>query len=194
MQRTYDGSFDIRISISFARLVLNWVAAWRRQRAGQGWTETKKRRGDEDVKENRGTLLVMTNAGLVKQKRGWGTLAPVSGPGPGLASLWQPPASAPVCEAFFSRGAENPHQTAHSGLERADTLLFVVLWESMLLAWIYECVESAEETWENKDGLKNRAERLTVSGRFLSLSSSLSKHWVRMLFSDMHMTCRRAQI
>lgn len=26
MQRTYDGSFDIRISINFARLVLNWVA------------------------------------------------------------------------------------------------------------------------------------------------------------------------
>lgn len=29
MQRTYDGSFDIRISMSFARLALNWVAAWR---------------------------------------------------------------------------------------------------------------------------------------------------------------------
>jgi len=24
----YDGSLDIRISISFARLALNWVAAW----------------------------------------------------------------------------------------------------------------------------------------------------------------------
>lgn len=29
MQRTYDGSFDMRISMSFARLALNWVAAWR---------------------------------------------------------------------------------------------------------------------------------------------------------------------
>ncbi|KAK0135799.1 hypothetical protein N1851_028296 [Merluccius polli] len=28
MQRTYDGSLDIRISMSFARLDLNWVAAW----------------------------------------------------------------------------------------------------------------------------------------------------------------------
>lgn len=31
---------------------------------------------------------------------------------------------------------------------------------------------------------------LTVSGRFLSLSSSLSKHCVRILFSDMHITCK----
>lgn len=29
---------------------------------------------------------------------------------------------------------------------------------------------------------------LTVSGRFLSVSSSLLKHWVRILFSDMHIT------
>lgn len=29
MQRTYDGSLDMRISMSFARLALNWVAAWR---------------------------------------------------------------------------------------------------------------------------------------------------------------------
>lgn len=29
MQRTYDGSLDMRISISFARLDLNWVAAWK---------------------------------------------------------------------------------------------------------------------------------------------------------------------
>lgn len=29
IQRTYDGSLDIRISMSFARLALNWVAAWR---------------------------------------------------------------------------------------------------------------------------------------------------------------------
>lgn len=28
MQRTYDGSLDMRISMSFARLALNWVAAW----------------------------------------------------------------------------------------------------------------------------------------------------------------------
>lgn len=29
MQRMYDGSLDMRISISFARLALNWVAACR---------------------------------------------------------------------------------------------------------------------------------------------------------------------
>lgn len=110
--------------------------------------------------------------------------------GRGLLACDSPPASAPVCEALFSKGAENPHHTAHSGLERGDTRLFVVLWESILHAWIYECVESAE----NKDGLKNGAESLTVSGRFLSLSSSLSKHWVRILFSDMHMTCKHTQI
>lgn len=56
MQRTYDGSFDIRISMSFARLALNWVAAWRgrhkdtENRWGlvrKGWRDEGQRTGVE---------------------------------------------------------------------------------------------------------------------------------------------------
>ena len=44
MQRTYDGSLDMRISMSFARLALNWVAAWKgrhktREIAEESWLE-----------------------------------------------------------------------------------------------------------------------------------------------------------
>lgn len=52
MQRMYDGSFDMRISMSLARLALNWVAAWRcrnrwmkmKVREWEGKTEAWKRR------------------------------------------------------------------------------------------------------------------------------------------------------
>lgn len=45
-----------------------------------------------------------------------------------------------------------------------------------------------------REGIHTETTRsLTVSGRFLSLSSSLSKHWFRILFSDMHITCKHTQ-
>lgn len=49
MQRTYDGSLDMRISMSLARLALNWVAAWggRHQDARVRNGETVRRRAAE---------------------------------------------------------------------------------------------------------------------------------------------------
>lgn len=41
MQRTYDGSLDMRISMSLARLALNWVAAW-----GGRHQDTRVRNGE----------------------------------------------------------------------------------------------------------------------------------------------------
>lgn len=51
MQRTYDGSLDIRISINFARLVLNWVAAWRQRQKERRKSEHRARDVEEQKEE-----------------------------------------------------------------------------------------------------------------------------------------------
>lgn len=55
MQRTYDGSFDIRISINFARLVLNWVAVCRQQQhtSNEGNKTQKGRVSQKDTERGR---------------------------------------------------------------------------------------------------------------------------------------------
>lgn len=152
MQRTYDGSFDMRISMSFARLALNWVAAWGgRHKHREKNVFKKSGRRDEDERttfrncpEYRSRRqMTMTSAERHKQSQSWantGSSVEVSACDSTLFKSVCALVCSCVCEGHTSvraflgewEPAENPHPSSHCSLLRGNTPLTVNLWENRL--------------------------------------------------------------